>query len=43
MVSSLYIYIYTFGNLADTFIKSDLQMRTMEICIVCVCLVFLQI
>ncbi len=41
------IYIYTFSNLADTFIQSDLQMRTMEIyiCImcVCVCFVFLQI
>ncbi len=25
------IYIFTFSNLADTFIQSDLQMRTMEI------------
>ncbi len=31
------IYIYTFSNLAATFIQSDLQMRTMEICIMCVC------
>ncbi len=44
MVSNLYMYIYIyifkFSNLADTFIQSDLQMRTMEIYIyvyMCVC------
>ncbi len=36
----IYIYTFTFSNLADTFIQSDLQVRTMEIyslCIMCVC------
>ncbi len=37
------VYIYTFSNLADTFIQCDLQMRTMEIYVLCVCFVFLQI
>ncbi len=42
----IYIYIYTHtytythtfkcSCLEDTFIQSDLQMRTMEICIMCV-------
>ncbi len=27
----IYTYIFTFSNLADAFIQSDLQMRTMEI------------
>ncbi len=26
----IYIYTFTFSHLADTFIQSDLQMRTME-------------
>ncbi len=37
-IELIYIYI-TFSNLADTFIQSDLQMRTrtMEIYMYCVC------
>ncbi len=45
-IDLIYIYIYiftftfTFSNLADAFIQSDLQMRTMEIYMYYVCVFF---
>ncbi len=37
----MYIYIFTFSNLADTFIQSDLQTRTIEIYMYYVCVLLL--
>ncbi len=36
-IELIFIYTYTFSNLADTFIQRDLQMRTMDMYMYYVC------